>query len=751
MGVGGTPEATPQLDVVTAGAAPTTILQIRGNRNTYGNVRTRIETVVGGSQTTDFTYIGNDSSATATRGIALRGDGKVTFAGNVSGSSTSTGSFGALGVGIDKPTFYGGGGGLHINNPTSARLHLTDSDGGTGAADGVYVAAIGTEGYFYNFENDALIFGTNTAERMRILAGGDVVFGVTSQKISGSSSSTGSFGEMYVRGYLDVGGKAASTNFGTDANQPLRIQTPSSEITSIAFQQDGTLKGYVAYEDRASNKGLTIACATDNSANGIRFSTGGASYSERMYINNDGKVGIGTNNPSDLLHVYGTSGNIYGIIQATGANQAAGLYLIGHSGDQSRLYFGDEGSSNIGRVVYHHDDNSMRFTTNSSEAMMINTTGNVGIGNSNPIYGKLTVDNTTSGDHVARLSQQMPSTAMYIEMLTGNAPALVINDVGASGSNAGYVSLGAGNTPDAHLHISSSKQIVGSSTASLHIEGSGSEVVAVDGTHGRLFSVTDEMSGSIFSANTVAGIPVIEAKSNYDVLLDPFGNGKVGIGVTDPDQALEVNGRIHIDRAGGYPSLYFSSAASAAWTPYVWFETDSGTLQLGTSSAGTGINIASDGDVGIGTTAPAQKFQVTDGSTNRFYVATNGDINMPAMYNNNIGGDTFRDFKIRNDGLLGVDTSSERYKKNIKDLSNINWIFKLRPVDFEWKSTDKKDWGLVAEEVQEIKPELVTYDEEGRPETVLYSKLTPILLKAVQELSEKVEDLQNEINELKGS
>ena len=56
-----------------------------------------------------------------------------------------------------------------------------------------------------------------------------------------------------------------------------------------------------------------------------------------------------------------------------------------------------------------------------------------------------------------------------------------------------------------------------------------------------------------------------------------------------------------------------------------------------------------------------------------------------------------------------------------------------------------------AEEVQEIKPELVTYDEEGRPETVLYSKLTPILLKAVQELSEKVEDLQNEINELKGS
>ena len=45
-----------------------------------------------------------------------------------------------------------------------------------------------------------------------------------------------------------------------------------------------------------------------------------------------------TDNPTDLLHVYGTSGNIYGIIQATATNQAAGLYIIGHSGDESRLY-----------------------------------------------------------------------------------------------------------------------------------------------------------------------------------------------------------------------------------------------------------------------------------------------------------------------------------------------------------------------------------------------------------------------------
>jgi hypothetical protein len=56
------------------------------------------------------------------------------------------------------------------------------------------------------------------------------------------------------------------------------------------------------------------------------------------------------------------------------------------------------------------------------------------------------------------------------------------------------------------------------------LSNSGSEVVTVDGTLGRLFSVTDEMSGSIFSANTIAGLPVIEAFSDYKVTLGPFSS-----------------------------------------------------------------------------------------------------------------------------------------------------------------------------------------------------------------------------------
>ena len=74
------------------------------------------------------------------------------------------------------------------------------------------------------------------------------------------------------------------------------------------------------------------------------------------------------------------------------------------------------------------------------------------------------------------------------------------------------------------LHVSASGTVVGSTTASLYVEGSGSEVVSVDGTLGRLFTVSDNFSGSLFSANTISGTPVIEAFSDNSVHLGPFSN-----------------------------------------------------------------------------------------------------------------------------------------------------------------------------------------------------------------------------------
>jgi len=64
------------------------------------------------------------------------------------------------------------------------------------------------------------------------------------------------------------------------------------------------------------------------------------------------------------------------------------------------------------------------------------------------------------------------------------------------------------------------KMVVGSTA----LANSGSTLFEIKGQQGTLFNVTDEMSGSIFTANTIAGIPVIEAFSDQSVKLGPFGN-----------------------------------------------------------------------------------------------------------------------------------------------------------------------------------------------------------------------------------
>jgi hypothetical protein len=113
-------------------------------------------------------------------------------------------------------------------------------------------------------------------------------------------------------------------------------------------------------------------------------------------------------------------------------------------------------------------------------------------------------------------------------------------------------------------------------------------------------------------------------------------------------------------------------------------------------------------------------------------------------------------------GQLGTLTSSARFKENIEDMSNISTdLLKLRPVTFVYKDEaadgDKTlQYGLIAEEVAKINPALVMFDKEGKPYTVRYQMLTPMLVnelqkehKANKEQNEKIQSLQKQIDELK--
>jgi hypothetical protein len=104
--------------------------------------------------------------------------------------------------------------------------------------------------------------------------------------------------------------------------------------------------------------------------------------------------------------------------------------------------------------------------------------------------------------------------------------------------------------------------------------------------------------------------------------------------------------------------------------------------------------------------------------------------------------------------------SDERDKKDIKDLSyGLDLINKVRPVEFIWNTRDgmivgKEDIGFIAQELQAVQqeefivPNLV-YDPNPERLEASPGTLIPLLVKAVQELSQQVKDLQAEIQKLK--
>jgi hypothetical protein len=89
-------------------------------------------------------------------------------------------------------------------------------------------------------------------------------------------------------------------------------------------------------------------------------------------------------------------------------------------------------------------------------------------------------------------------------------------------------------------------------------------------------------------------------------------------------------------------------------------------------------------------------------------------------------------------GQLGTINSSRRYKDDIQDMDTANSdLLKLRPVTFRYKQpyadgSKPLDYGLIAEEVAEVYPDLVSRNADGQIETVQYHKLAPMLLNELQ-------------------
>ena len=101
---------------------------------------------------------------------------------------------------------------------------------------------------------------------------------------------------------------------------------------------------------------------------------------------------------------------------------------------------------------------------------------------------------------------------------------------------------------------------------------------------------------------------------------------------------------------------------------------------------------------------------------------------------------------VNSSGQLGTVTSSRRFKHAIADMGGeSDLLMKLRPVAFFYKpeldETQTRQYGLVAEEVALVAPQLVVYDKDGAPQTVRYHFVNAMLLNEVQKQHREIEHL----------
>ena len=198
------------------------------------------------------------------------------------------------------------------------------------------------------------------------------------------------------------------------------------------------------------------------------------------------------------------------------------------------------------------------------------------------------------------------------------------------------------------------------------------------------------------------------------------------MGTTDPTDTIPA-----VQFRAGKLSGTTGAALGSLETAYQFLDWNASTAYL---------TILGSGNLGIGTSTPDRRLTVSGGA----------GVVMTSLDN---GAGTAYVCTTLASGALSTSTSacnpsSRRFKNNIENLNTgLEDLMKLRPVSFTYKPEmligEQNQVGFIAEEIVEIVPESVGFDKQGLPYNVDYSKLTPLLTKAVQELNAKVDLLSD--------
>lgn len=320
------------------------------------------------------------------------------------------------------------------------------------------------------------------------------------------------------------------------------------------------------------------------------------------------------------------------------------------------------------------------------------------------------------------------------------------NDGGASMSNTALgknalVSLTPG-VPDASA--ARGNTALGSSALRNNTAGSGNTAAGVaalysntEGEDNSAFGTSALGSNSSGSFNTASGVEALERNSEGE-RNTASGHRALAFNTTG-----NWNSAVGADALGGniYGSYNVAAGVSALTSNYtgnrnVALGAYSGVLNSSGSDsvwiASYGVNESNTLRIGNGT--GTGYFQ-----QNRAFISGIRGI-MP-------GPDALT-VRIDGDGQLGTAASTRRVKEEISDMGAASsGLHELRPVTFRYRESfagvdQPIRYGLIAEEVAEIFPELVAYDQEGQPAAVLDHLLTSMLLNEVQKQRREIEELK---------
>jgi hypothetical protein len=417
-----------------------------------------------------------------------------------------------------------------------------------------------------------------------------------------------------------------------------------------------------------------------------------------------------------------------------------------------------------GSVIVTAQNNNVIFTVNDISEK-------VGIGTTTPdstlhVIGGLCVESSDSG---------CSTSSGYIKASNGFCIGsnCITSWSSGGGSSGGWVMSGN------YLYNDTSNVKVGigaaSPSAKLEIIGTGATLNVSNSTHSHLF-----VNGT---------------------------TGNVGIGTTAPSAKLDVVGNIEIDSwdsqllqgysGGGY--MRRSIGGAHGWDSTRLYINGWNDWTGGVSVGGSGgsSNFYVTGNVGIGTTSPVHNFQVyrtslVNPSLTYSTGATAGirteniDIafgaytadpwaawiqarhttnqSWPLVINplgGNVGIGTTNpgSYKLYVEGSLYSSGSSIEYKENIADLEiNSSKIYLLQPKSFDYKPEYKhmgkilaggRQFGLIAEDVVKIFPELVISNGNKTTANVDYEKLSVIILAEMKNQKKKIDQLELENQELR--